>query len=79
VLLEVAAPVTQGAVLDALERRYPMLSGTIRNHATKRRRPLIRFFACREDITHEPAETPLPAPVASGHEPFVILGAIAGG
>jgi sulfur-carrier protein len=79
VLLEVTAPVTRGAVLDALERRFPMLSGTIRDHATKRRRPLIRFFACRDDITHEPAEAALPASVASGQEPFVILGAIAGG
>jgi sulfur-carrier protein len=77
VALEV--PVTLGSVLDGLEARYPVLRGTIRDHVTQQRRPLVRFFACEQDLSHEPPETPLPEAVASGAEPFVILGAIAGG
>jgi hypothetical protein len=77
--LEVAAPVTQRAVLDALEARYPMLRGTIRDHVTLQRRAFLRFFACEEDLSHESPDTPLPEAVASGKEPFVIIGAIAGG
>jgi len=79
VVLEVAEPVTQRAALDALEARYPMLRGTIRDHATHQRRPFVRFFACAEDLSHELPDAPLPRPVASGAEPFVILGALAGG
>jgi molybdopterin synthase sulfur carrier subunit len=77
--LEVAGPVTQRSVLDTLEARYPMLRGTIRDHVTKQRRPFLRFFACEEDLSHEPLDAPLPDAVASGKEPFVVLGAIAGG
>ena len=77
--LEVEAPVTQGSILDALEDRYPMLRGTIRDHTTQRRRPFVRFFACEEDLSHEPADAPLPDPVAKGAEPFMVVGAIAGG
>jgi len=79
VTLEVAPPVTQGSVLDALEARFPMLRGTIRDHVTKKRRPMLRFFACEEDLSHEAPDTPLPEAVASGKEPFFIIGAIAGG
>jgi len=79
ITLEVAPPVTQRSVLDALEARYPMLCGTIREHGTLRRRPFLRFFACEEDLTHEPPDAPLPEAVASGKEPFIVLGAIAGG
>jgi hypothetical protein len=79
VTLAVDGPVTQRAILDALEARYPMLRGTIRDHATQRRRPLVRFFACREDVTHDPPDAPLPEAIASGAEPFFIVGAIAGG
>ncbi len=79
VALAVDAPVTQRSVLDALEASYPMLRGTIRDHATHKRRPLVRFFACAEDVTHDAPDAPLPEAVASGAEPFVILGAIAGG
>ncbi|HXH05914.1 MAG TPA: hypothetical protein VNI83_04915 [Vicinamibacterales bacterium] len=79
VMLEVSQPATIGALLDALEDRYPVLRGTIREHGTRRRRPFLRFFACAEDLSHVPVDTPLPAPVLSGAEPFVILGAIAGG
>ena len=79
VQLEVAAPVTQRAVLDALEARYPMLRGTIREHGTLQRRAFLRFFACEEDLSHESPDAPLPEAVASGKEPFVVLGAIAGG
>jgi molybdopterin synthase sulfur carrier subunit len=79
VSLEVAAPVTQRSVLDALEERYPMLCGTIRDHVSKERRPFLRFFACEEDLSHEPPDAPLPEAVASGREPFLIIGAIAGG
>jgi len=79
VTLEVEGPVTQRSVLDALEARYPMLQGTIREHVTQQRRPFLRFFACEEDLSHEPPDAPLPEAVASGAEPLVILGAIAGG
>jgi sulfur-carrier protein len=79
VTLAVEGPVTQRSILDALEARYPMLRGTVRDHATQRRRPLVRFFACREDVTHEPPDAPLPEAGASGAEPFLIIGAIAGG
>jgi sulfur-carrier protein len=79
VQLDVPAPVTQRSILDALEARYPMLRGTIRDHATAKRRPLVRFFACEEDLSHEPPDAPLPQPVAAGKEPFFIIGAIAGG
>ena len=77
--LDVAAPVTLGTVLDALEAAYPMLRGTIRDHVTKQRRPLLRYFACEEDLSHEPPDTPLPDAVTSGAETFWIVGAIAGG
>ena len=77
--LDVPAPVTQGSVLDALEDRYPVLRGTIRDHVTKKRRAFVRFFACSEDLSHDPPDTPLPEAVANGAEPFVVLGAIAGG
>jgi sulfur-carrier protein len=79
VTLEVASPVTQRSVLDALEARYPMLRGTIREHGSLKRRPMVRFYACEEDLSHEPPDAPLPAAVASGAEPFLIIGAIAGG
>ena len=79
VKLEVDGPVTRQSILDALEARYPMLRGTIRHHVGGERRPLLRFFACGEDVTHESADTPLPQPIASGTEPFYIVGAIAGG
>jgi hypothetical protein len=78
-MLEVAAPVTLGAVLDALEARYPMLRGTIRDHVTQQRRPFLRFFACEQDMSHDPPDTPLPDAVVSGKEPLIVLGAIAGG
>ena len=77
--LEIAGPVTVGAVLDALEARYPVLSGTIRDHGTLKRRPFVRFFACKEDFSLEPPDTKLPEAVVSGQEPFLIIGAIAGG
>ena len=77
--LDVAGPITQRSVLDALELRYPMLRGTIRDQVTGQRRPFLRFFACEEDLSHEPPDAPLPDAVASGVEPLVILGAIAGG
>ena len=79
VTLEVATPVTQRSVLDALEAGYPMLRGTIRDHVTQQRRPFLRFFACEDDLSHEPPDAPLPDAVASGKEPFLIIGAIAGG
>jgi hypothetical protein len=79
VLLEVPGSVTQSSVLDALEARYPMLAGTIRDHSTKRRRPFIRFFACAEDLSHQSPDAVLPDAVASGAEPLLIVGAIAGG
>lgn len=77
--LDVAAPATIPAVLDALEARFPALQGTIRDHVTRVRRPFIRFFACSEDLSHDPPETILPAAIQSGAEPFLIVGAIAGG
>jgi hypothetical protein len=77
--LEVGDRATQRAVLDALEARYPMLSGTIRDHVTKQRRAFLRFFACEEDLSHESPDAPLPQPVVDGKEPFLIIGAIAGG
>ena len=77
--LEVSAPATQSAVLDALEERYPALRGTIRDFDTRRRRPLLRFFACEQDLSDEPPDAPLPEAVSSGREPFLIVGAIAGG
>jgi sulfur-carrier protein len=79
VQLEVVAPVTQRSILDALEARYPMLRGTIRDHVTGQRRPMLRYFACEEDLSQEPPDSPLPEAVASGKEPFFIIGAIAGG
>jgi molybdopterin synthase sulfur carrier subunit len=79
VKIEIAGRVTQRAVIDALEARYPMLGGTIRDYTTQERRPFLRFFACAEDLSHELPDTPLPDAVASGSEPFIILGAIAGG
>ena len=79
VKLEVAGQVTQRSILDALEARYPMLCGTIRDHVTQQRRPFLRFFACSEDWSHEQPDAPLPDAVASGAEPFLIIGAIAGG
>ena len=79
VSLEVAGPITQRSVLDALEARYPMLRGTIRDQATGKRRAMLRFFACTEDLSHERPDTPLPEAVASGAEPFFVVGAIAGG
>jgi len=79
VQLDVPGPTTPRAVLDALEARYTVLRGTIRDHVTHERRAFIRFFACSEDLSHDSPDTPLPAPVAQGAEPFIILGAIAGG
>ena len=79
VTLEVASPVSLRTVLDALEARYPMLRGTIRDYDTQQRRAFLRFFACEEDLSHEPPDTPLPVAVASGKEPLLIIGAIAGG
>lgn len=77
--LEIAAPVTVKAVLDALEEKFPVLRGTIRDHGTLKRRPFIRFFVCKEDWSHEPPEKPLPDEIVSGAEPFLIVGAMAGG
>lgn len=77
--LDVLGPATQGRVLDALESRYPVLRGTIRDHVTGRRRPFVRFFACEQDLSHEPPDAPLPAAVATGAEPLLIVGAMAGG
>src|SRR5258706_15399368 len=77
--LEVENPVTIGSVLDALETRFPVLRGTIRDHGTLKRRPFVRFFACKEDLSLEPPETKLPEAVGTGEEPFMIIGAIAGG
>ncbi len=79
VTLEVVPPVTIRAVLDALEARYPMLAGTVRDHVTQQRRPFLRFYACEEDWSNESPDKPLPAEVVSGQEPFSIIGAIAGG
>jgi sulfur-carrier protein len=77
--LHVEGLATQRSVLDALEVRYPMLRGTIRDHTTGRRRPFLRFFACQQDLSHDPPESPLPDAVATGAEPFLVVGAIAGG
>jgi molybdopterin synthase sulfur carrier subunit len=77
--LDIEGPATQRSVLNALEARYPMLRGTIRDHVTQQRRPFLRFFACEEDLSHEPPDAPLPDAVASGAEPLLIIGAIAGG
>lgn len=78
-MIEVEGPVTQRSILDALEARYPTLKGTIREHDTLQRRPFLRFFACEEDLSHESPDAPLPDLVAAGKEPFLIIGAIAGG
>ena len=77
--LRVDGPVTQASVLDALEATYPMLRGTIRDHSTRKRRPFLRFFACAQDLSHEPPDAPLPEAVAQGREPFSVVGAMAGG
>jgi len=77
--LQVDGPITQRSVLDALEAAYPVLQGAIRDHSTKRRRPFVRFFACERDLSHDPPDAPLPPAVASGAEPFLVIGAIAGG
>jgi sulfur-carrier protein len=79
VMLDIDGEVTQRSVLDAIEARYPMLRGTIRDHGTDKRRPFLRFFACEEDLSHDPPDSPLPDPVAQGKEPFLIVGAMAGG
>jgi hypothetical protein len=79
VQLELSGPVTQSSVLDALEASYPMLRGTLRDQLTHKRRPFVRFFACQQDLSHQPPETPLPAPIATGAEPFLVIGAMAGG
>ena len=79
VKLDVEGPATLASVLDALEARYPMLRGTIRDHVTRQRRAFLRFFACEQDLSHEPPDTPLPDPIVSGAEPFLIVGAMAGG
>ena len=79
VVLDVEGPVTQRSILDALEAGYPMLRGTIRDHVTQERRPFLRFFACKEDLSHDSPDMPLPDEVLSGVEPFIVLGAIAGG
>ena len=79
VQLRVDGPATVGAVLDALEAQYPVLRGTIRDHVTFRRRAFVRYYACEEDLSHDPPDTQLPAAVATGHEPFLVVGAMAGG
>ena len=79
VQLQIAGPVTQRSILDALEARYPMLRGTIRDHVTQKRRAFVRFFACEQDFSHDPPDAPLPDAVATGAESFVVLGAMAGG
>jgi hypothetical protein len=79
VQVEVEGPVTQRTILDALEARYPMLRGTMRDQVTQERRPFLRFFACKQDFSHESPDTPLPEAVASGVEPFLVIGAVAGG
>jgi hypothetical protein len=79
VQLQIEGPATQRSVLDALEERYPMLRGTIRDHVTGQRRAFVRFFACEQDLSHDPPDTPLPEPVARGTEPFLVVGAMAGG
>jgi hypothetical protein len=77
--VEVEGPVTQSSILDAVEKCYPTLRGTIRDQVTRQRRPFVRFFACEEDLSHDPPDTPLPEAVAKGTEPFLVIGAIAGG
>lgn len=77
--LQVGPPVTQGSILDALEERYPVLRGTIRDHDTRLRRPFLRFFACEQDLSHDPPDAPVPEQVAAGTAPFLIVGAMAGG
>jgi molybdopterin converting factor small subunit len=77
--VEVAGPATQRSVLDALEARYPMLRGAIRDHVTLKRRPFVRFYACEQDLSHEPLDAPLPEAVAAGSEPYLVVGAMAGG
>ncbi len=77
--VRVEGPATQRSVLDALEASYPVLRGAIRDHATQRRRPFVRFFACEQDLSHEPVDAPLPEAVASGAEPYLVVGAMAGG
>jgi hypothetical protein len=77
--LKIDGPITQRSILDALEARYPMLRGTIRDHGTLQRRAFLRFFACEEDLSHESPDAPLPEAIASGKEPFIVIGAIAGG
>ena len=77
--VDVPAPVTQRSVLDALEERHPVLRGTIRDHVTQRRRPFVRFFACAQDLSNDPPDAPLPDAVATGAEPFLVVGAMAGG
>jgi hypothetical protein len=79
VCFEITGEITQRALLDALESRYPMLRGTIRDHVTQRRRPYVRFFACEKDLSHQPCDAPLPQAVADGTEPFLVVGAMAGG
>lgn len=79
VQVNVEGPVTQRSVLDALEVRYPVLRGTIRDHVTQKRRAFVRFFACEQDLSHDPPDSPLPDPVATGNESFIVLGAMAGG
>jgi molybdopterin synthase sulfur carrier subunit len=79
VRLDVAGPVTLGAVLDALEARHPVLRGTVRDHETHRRRAFVRFFACEQDLSHQPPDSPLPEPAARGEEPLLVVGAMAGG
>ncbi len=79
VQLDLEQPVTLGAVLDAVEAQFPVLRGTIRDHGTLKRRPFVRFFACEQDLSHEPPDAPLPAAVAGGAEPFFVVGAMAGG
>ena len=79
VILEIGGPVTQRAILDALEARYPMLRGTVRDHVTLKRRAFVRFFACEQDLSHDSPDTLVPESVASGAEPFLIIGAMAGG
>lgn len=79
ITVEVDPPITLRSVLDAVEARYPMLRGTIRDHGTLQRRPFLRFFACQEDLSHDPVDKPLPDAVATGQEPFLVIGAIAGG
>jgi len=77
--LDLAGPITQRAILDALEARYPVLRGTIRDHVTQKRRAFVRFFACEQDLSHDPPDTPLPDAVATGAETFIVMGAMAGG